>query len=217
MKWKAVPNIAHPCAWASLTPLTRIRWIWASVALLLCNCAETALRAPVERPRDDALVYVIKRGWHTDIGLSVEEVSGPLATLERPFPGVRFLTFGFGERRFLTTRRSTAIGMLTALFPSRSALLMTALKTDPATGFGQPTIVVLRIYRDGLRQIETLIWAELEQPPAATPVALAERPYPGSVFYPPTRPMTASTPATHGRPRSCAPAACRCRPPACRS
>ena len=55
--------------------------------------------APV--PNGEATIYVVGRGWHTDIGLSVDEVTGPLASLERDFPGIRFMVFGFGERAVL--------------------------------------------------------------------------------------------------------------------
>ena len=51
-------------------------------------------------PDGDATIYVVGRGWHTDIGLSVDEVTGPLASLERDFPGIRFMVFGFGEREY---------------------------------------------------------------------------------------------------------------------
>ena len=77
------------------------------VALLagwLAGCAV----APVRRVRYRAArprVYVVGRGWHTDIGLPVDEVTGPLASLESDFPGVRFMVFGFGEREYYMARR----------------------------------------------------------------------------------------------------------------
>ena len=82
------------------------------------------------------MVYVIRREWHTDIGLPVEEIAGPLAILEKPFPGVRFLTFGFGERQFLVNHEKSFVAMLGALLPSQSALLMTALAATPEQAFG---------------------------------------------------------------------------------
>lgn len=132
---------------------------------------------------DDAVVYVIGRGWHTDIGLPVEEISGPLATLESAFHGVRFLTFGFGERQFLVDRKKTFGGMLNALLPSQSALLMTALRAPPREAFGQSNVVVLHVSHAGLERIEASIWQELERSAVGQPTLLADGPYPGSVFY----------------------------------
>lgn len=134
-------------------------------------------------PPAGAVVYVIDRGWHTDVGLPAAEIAGPLATLERSFPGVRFLTFGFGERRFLLSRRATLGGMLRALLPSRSALLMTALRATPEAAFGRQHVVALHVSRTGLQRIEARVWQELEHSPDGAPVLLAAGPYPGSAYY----------------------------------
>lgn len=157
--------------------------VWLTAALLLSACAAPRLPVGVRATRNGPVVYVIDRGWHTDVGLPVQEVAGPLATLERGFPGVRFLTFGFGERQYLLSRQVTSGGMLLALLPSRSALLMTALKATPETAFGQPHVVVLHVSRAGLERIEASIWRELEPGPDGGPWVLAAGPYPGSVFY----------------------------------
>jgi hypothetical protein len=126
---------------------------------------------------------VVQRGWHTEIGLAVEDIDGPLATVERAFPGVRFLTFGFGERQFLVNRRRTFGAMLIALLPSRSALLVTALRATPEVAFGPQNVVALHVSRAGLVRIESALWREFETSGAGEPVLLADGPYPGSVFY----------------------------------
>ncbi len=129
------------------------------------------------------MVYVIERGWHTDIGLPVEQITGPLTRLETDFPGVRFLTFGFGERQFLVHRRKTLGLMLSALLPSQSALLMTALRATPEAAFGQANVVPLHVSQAGLEQIEASIWREIEVSAGGEPTRLEQGPYPGSVFY----------------------------------
>ncbi|HEY8288264.1 MAG TPA: DUF2459 domain-containing protein [Acetobacteraceae bacterium] len=159
-------------AWALLT---------ATLLVSACSAANPPIAEP--SPSDNAIVFVIERGWHTDIGFPVEEIAGPLATLERRFPGVRFLTFGFGERQFLLSKRTTFGGMLSALLPSSSALLMTALSAPPDAAFGQKNVVVLHVSREGLERIETRVWDELEKSPAGEPVLLTDGPYEGSVFY----------------------------------
>jgi uncharacterized protein (TIGR02117 family) len=156
----------------------------ARLICVLCILLVTACSAPIAPAApDDALVYVIRRDWHTDIGLPVQEIAGPLAALEKPFPGVRFLTFGFGERQFLVNHSKDFGAMLSALLPSRSAVLMTALSASPEQAFGEGNVVVLRVSRAGLDRIETAIWRELEQTPTGEAVKLANGPYPGSVFY----------------------------------
>jgi Protein of unknown function (DUF2459) len=154
-------------------------FVCLALALLLGACA-----APiVPSSPDDPIVYVIQRSWHTDIGLPVEEIAGPLATLEKPFPGVRFLTFGFGERQFLVNQRKDFGTMLGALLPSRSALLMTVLRASPEQAFGSDNVVVLRVSPAGLAEIEAAIWREFELTPSSEPRKLADGPYAGSAFY----------------------------------
>jgi hypothetical protein len=106
-----------------------------------------------------------------------------MTTLETSFPGVRFLTFGFGERQFLVNREKSFGAMLNALLPSRSALLMTALNAPPEAAFGSRNVVMLHVSAAGLRQIEAAIWNEFELSPAGAPMLLADGPYPGSVYY----------------------------------
>jgi hypothetical protein len=155
--------------------------------LRLLAAAMTALVAACSTPvpvatSGDAIVYLIQRDWHTDIGLPVAEIAGPLATMEQDFPGVRFLTFGFGERQFLIDREVDLGSMLSALLPSRSALLMTALSATPEQAFGSRNVVVLHVSRAGLDRIEAAIWREFEMSTNG-PVWLANGPYPGSAFY----------------------------------
>jgi uncharacterized protein (TIGR02117 family) len=151
----------------------------ACLALLTAACSVPRSVAP----QTGAVVYVIGRRWHTDIGLPVEEIAGPLSSLEDRFPGVRFLTFGFGERQFLMSRKVNFGTMLGALLPSRSALLMTALKASPDAAFGPSNVVALQVSQRGLQRIEAAIWNEFEHSPAGLPVWLAAGPYPGSEFH----------------------------------
>jgi uncharacterized protein (TIGR02117 family) len=156
-----------------------VRLACLALTLLIAACSGPI---PPSAP-DDPILYVVRRDWHTDIGLPVEEIAGPLTTLEKPFPGVRFLTFGFGERQFLVNRKTDFGAMLSALLPSQSALLMTALSATPEQAFGSRNVVVLRVSRAGLDQIEAAIWHEFELSPVGDPSKLADGPYPGSVFY----------------------------------
>jgi Protein of unknown function (DUF2459) len=148
----------------------------------LCGCSLAPQPAEMPMP-GNAVIYVIGRGWHTDIGLPVDEVSGPLAGLADDFPGVRFMVFGFGERNYLMTRDSGSGEMLTALFPSKSAILMTALRKPPTEAFADEQVVTLRLTQDSVDSMAELIWRALEKTPDGSPLRLADGPYPGSLFY----------------------------------
>ncbi len=147
---------------------------------LLSGCASVPSDAVV--PDGPARIYVVGRGWHTDIGLPVEEVSGPLASLESGFPGVRFMVFGFGERAYYMAHDEGSGDMLTALFPSRSAILLTALGASPDEAFADYRVVTLRLTQSGVDRIAEEVWQSLEKHEGAA-VRLADGPYAGSVFY----------------------------------
>jgi uncharacterized protein (TIGR02117 family) len=164
----------------ALPTLACLRLACLAVTLLVASCTTPPI--PRSTP-DDKIVYVIGRDWHTDIALPVDDIAGPLAVLEQQFPGVKVLTFGFGERQFLINRETDFATMLAALLPSRSALLVTALRASPEQAFGARNVVALRVSRAGLSLIEAAIWREFEHTAAAEPVRLADGPYPGSVFY----------------------------------
>ena len=130
-----------------------------------------------------ATLFVIDHGWHTDIGLPADEVTGALVALKKRFPGARYLTFGFGEREFLTSREVTLGETLRALLPNRSAMLVTTLRDSPDTALGPGNVVTLRITADGLARLEYALWHGIERTPADQPVSLGPGPYAGSEFF----------------------------------
>lgn len=160
------------------------------VLLLLCvvplfTCSAPAPPVPdnlAAAPRD-AIIYVIGRGWHTDIGLPATEIAGPLLALEAPFPGVRYLTIGFGDRTYLLKRTVTVFSMLQALLPGHGALLVTGLRAPPEAAFGDAHVVVLHITRADLARLRQRLWQAFETSPDGAPVAIVAGPYPGSLFY----------------------------------
>jgi uncharacterized protein (TIGR02117 family) len=165
-------------------PCCRLARACLTLTALIAACSAPGPDpAPADAVIADAVIYVVHRHWHTDIGLPVKEIEGPLATVEGFFPGVRFLIFGFGERQFLVNQNRDIGAMINALLPSQSALLMTALSATPDQAFGQENVVVLRVPRAGLDRIVAAIWQEFELAPAGGPILLADGPYPGSVFY----------------------------------
>jgi uncharacterized protein (TIGR02117 family) len=160
------------------------RPVFPACLLILAGCALSA-RPPAPRTTGPltATLYVIDRGWHTDIGLPADEITGPLAALENGFPGVQYLTLGFGEREFLTSREVSVGEALRALLPSRSALLITALRASPEAAFGAGNVVALHIATDGLVRLEQTLWLGVERTTADQPVSLGPGPYVGSKYY----------------------------------
>jgi hypothetical protein len=129
----------------------------------------------------DRVIYVIARGWHTDIGIPIEEAGGRLISFPKSFPGVRYLVFGFGNRDYLLSNRGNFGDMLRALLPGPGAVLVTALRETPQEAFGSDNVVRIHLTRAGLRNLTQFVSDPLET--AGEPRPIAEGPYPGSLFY----------------------------------
>ncbi len=49
---------------------------------VLSACSATPMVSNANVPIGSATITVTRRGWHTDIGLPVDEIRGPLAALQ---------------------------------------------------------------------------------------------------------------------------------------
>ncbi len=165
---------SHP----SITRRALLHCCLAAVAL--SGCAQ--LTGPVPAP-GPAEVFVVGRGWHTDIAVPASALDGPASQLIADLQGVRFVSVGFGERQFYMNRHPSFGGMLTALLPSQSALLVTTLRAAPPAAFGAEHVVRVAVSVAARQRIVAAIWHELETTPDGMPRRLAPGPYPGSVFY----------------------------------
>ena len=160
-------------------------------------------------PHGEATIYVVGRGWHTDIGLRASEVTSQLASLESKFPGIRFMVFGFGEREYFIGRNGGAGEMLAALFPSKSAILLTPLHAPPSEAFANQQVVTLHLPKSGVLQIATRLWDNLEKTADGAPVRLGDGPDVGSVFYASSEAYNAFHTCNTGPHCCCATPACR--------
>jgi uncharacterized protein (TIGR02117 family) len=158
-------------------------WMHSFLALSLASCAGSSHRSEIQREAPAGVVYVVFRGWHTDIGLPADEIGGPAGgTLRHRFPGARYLVFGFGERTYYRSSRPAFGDMLLALLPGAGAILVTALNATPAEAFGSGNAVELRLTPSGLDGIARFLSASLERD-ATGLRRIADGPYPGSEFY----------------------------------
>jgi len=155
-----------------------------AVALLGCRAvpAPPPLAAsPTDRP---ATIYVVARGWHTDVGLEVAAIDANLRPLAAEFPGARYLLFGFGERDWLLTRQHTLWHAIEAALPEPAAILVTAISAPPEVAFAEYAVAAATVPESGRARLEAFLAAEMSATPfAAGPRPIAAGPYPGSQFY----------------------------------
>ena len=134
------------------------------------------------------LIYVVRRGWHIDVGFAAADIQPPLNSVAAQFPGVRYLFFGFGDRRYLLTKNRNAPVLLGALWPGRGLILATALGSPPQEAFGATHVIALVISREQSRRAQEFIRRTLDQPSTEDPeksvmAPYAPGPYEGSLYF----------------------------------
>lgn len=157
--------------------------IAGAIAVFLAACGTVPLRPLPPVPEGAARIYVIDRGWHTDIGLPIAELSGSLALIAGDFPGAETLTIGFGDRAYLLDRTTNLLDMIRALLPGRAAMLVTGLRASPEAAFGSQNVVTLAIGRQQLAALEADLARYFATDGTGRPLRLADGPYPGSLFF----------------------------------
>lgn len=164
-------------AWRTLTPI---------LALLLASCTGVAKRcmdaAPVESAGASAVIYVVHRGWHTDIGFPANEFSGRGDVFVDWSSGANYLVFGFGDRHYVLARHHHFPAFLAAIWPGPGAILSTALTSSPALAFGTSNVVVIRVSLAQAHAAQTFVLNSMAQP-GMPPQPLGRGPYAGSAYF----------------------------------
>jgi hypothetical protein len=157
--------------------------ICSAVALAACSTSspKSADRS-IEQPSQAlATIYVVRRDWHIDVAFAVSDLAPPLSSLAAAFPGVRYLVFGFGDRRYLNSRNKRFPNMIAALWPGAGLILMTALAAPPEQAFGEREVIALPVDVEQAIAAEDWVWAALSKQQAAVQFE-GPGPYPGSLY-----------------------------------
>ncbi len=128
----AAPRDAPPRAIRCDRPRAVPALVFALTALALAGCAQLPTRPGSEPPSSFMAsarrgsveaAGVLIAGWHTGLVLPADELGG-LRVLLVHDPGARYVSLGWGNRRFYMAAHPGSGDALAALFPSRSALLV---------------------------------------------------------------------------------------------
>jgi hypothetical protein len=165
-------------------------WLPASVGaglLMLAACFAPSSRPAVLPNQPDTSapnrVYIIRRGWHTDVAFDIGQLRGPLAGLQSDFPGAAFLVFGFGDRHYLANRRRSFSAMLAAVFPGDGIILVTGLRVAPAGAFGKDNVLSFDLRQPPADRIIDFVAKSIRTDAAGNAHPYAPGPYGGSLFY----------------------------------
>jgi Protein of unknown function (DUF2459) len=127
-------------------------------------------------------IYVVRRGWHIDVGFAAEDLAGPLRAAREQFPQARFFTFGFGDRRYLHAHNPDFPNMLAALWPGDGLMLITALQATPQQAFGDSQVVELSVSAAQALQAQRRMGASMSLLDGR-PQSDGPGPYEGSAYW----------------------------------
>jgi hypothetical protein len=178
----------------SRTPRALIPVALAAWTILLVACSTAPPRRagaqPAHSTDTSAVIYVIKRKWHVDIGFAATDLQSSLASLRADFPAARYLIFGFGDRHYLLDQDRGFGGMLAALWPGPGLILATGLTATAQSAFGEDNVIEIRVTAAQARDAQDFVWSTLStQNGAAAP--LHAGPYDGSFYYSASRKYSA--------------------------
>jgi hypothetical protein len=167
---------------------TIARWLrivlHAHCALAIASCA-TIRPPPASAPGAAARsqdLYVIRRGWHVDVGLPAAALPASLHAIGEQLPGAEYLLFGFGDRRYLLTHVHGSGGELAALWPGPALILVTGLRASPAAAVGERNAIRIKVTFAQLGAAQQYL-ARSFSDDSEHLRAVASGPYRGSVFF----------------------------------
>jgi hypothetical protein len=155
------------------------------VAAPYSSVAQSSVAQSSPALQDSAVIYVARRGWHVDIGFAAADLQPPLKSLMNEFPGVQYLFFGFGDRRYLLAKHRDAPVLLSALWPGSGMILATGLTSPPPIAFGVSHVAALAVTVRQASDAQAFVWYSLDrQSSDNNPVkSYAPGPYEGTLFF----------------------------------
>jgi len=165
------------------------RWITGCRVLVLAlpgllGACAGALPAPCPTPaHPDGVVWLLDQGWHTEIGMPAEAITGPLAVYRSIFPGVKVLMFGFGKRTFITARVESPSELLMGPFPGPGAIQVVGLNVSPDAAYGHSPVVRLPVSSAQANRLSDYIWKAIGKTHDGQPRLISVGLFPGSLFY----------------------------------
>jgi uncharacterized protein (TIGR02117 family) len=155
------------------------------MTLALSACASVPPRAAIEPspPADHSwTILVVRRGWHTDVGFLAAEIAPPLASVRAQFGDAHYLTFGFGDRRYLLARTSRSVDLIGAVWPGDGLILTTALQASAQAAFGAGNVAAIAVSRAQARDAQAFIWQSMRKQGGGA-LLVGAGPYRGSGYY----------------------------------
>ncbi len=154
-----------------------------SVALL-AGCATEALPACDPGLPAPLSVQVVDHGWHTDLALPADGLTGGLAWFRRFFPGMRVLLVGFGKRTFMTSPARGLGDYLVGPLPGDAVLLVAGLSAAPVRAYDDGgTIATIPLAPSQRDRLDQFVWDTFAHGAGGAPEPIGSAFFAGGVFF----------------------------------
>jgi hypothetical protein len=153
--------------------------VWAPQASL-AQPAESMAQRLESSAQAAEIIYVVRRGWHIDVGFAVGSLEPPLRSLAAQIPGARYVFFGFGDQHYLLAKNRNGPVLLGALWPGKGMILATAVASSPRAAFGEQHVIALSVTVSQSRNAQAFVGRSLNNDSIQP---YAQGPYEGSLYF----------------------------------
>ncbi len=134
--------------------------------MALAGCAAILPPAACGPTESGSAVWLVDRGWHTELLVPTIAIAGPLSAATSRFTGTPFIAFGFGKRDWITAEEQDLATILTGPIPGPGVVEVTGWPGLPAGAIRLPLDAAGLA---GMLRFLTLSLAD----PAAPPVVMS--------------------------------------------
>ena len=134
--------------------------------LLLAGCAAIPAPAGCVPGMAGPAVWLVDRGWHTELFVPAAAVTGPLAATTGRFAAAPMVAFGFGKRDWITAEQRHISITLAGPMPGPGVVEVTGSPGLPAGA------IRLALDASGMAGLQAFLAASLADP-AAPPVVVS--------------------------------------------
>ena len=129
---------------------------------------------------DGARLWVLDRGWHTELALRADAITGGLALFRELFPGARTLLFGFGKRTFMVAPARGLSEWIAGPFPGEGLMQVIGWSVAPDGDAARPA-VGLAVPDAGFDALCRFVWRSFARDADGRPLLIGAKAE--SVFY----------------------------------
>ena len=153
----------------------------------MAACAEVSVRET--QPSVDAsqtpvvTVFLLRRGWHTDLVLEMADLLPPLDSIGGDFPDARYLGIGFADRHYVLATHRNLLDLILAPIPGRGLILGMGTVHDPVELYGAAHVLELTLSREQSAALQQFIWRSMKQDAAGRASPFLWGKIPGNLYF----------------------------------